>query len=688
MMNIIPENGKQGIKSSMDGSVQRTQDQVTSQCMEPTAPIEKVLVVEKNKVEEQRCAEHKGDEIAVTCKHCTRQKPKFHVFTSKSTKISDLENALKSVVQGNGVPLKDSDTLANLGFQDGENCVIVISGLSGVKVNVRYELNEQEIEENKAPKVEEVRPTQRDINQVDEKIVQAQKQTEGSSKQGEGNEENKEQGSKYELSDWGMTEKMFKEKRTLNNEGELYRSFLELIREDPLRGGIQFIERSVTDVCRIFGELLSTITPLQLKDPFYTRYPLHTIKKRVQTGRLLDWLFIHKPDAQLTSTLMEHEECQSLQGVAVLIVGLNIPALLFAIQLALCGANVNLISMEWESSLNIIHLLPELLEVLSLFGVVDILPFLKHGNEEGQAANPVARCLVIQHALLRAALVLGCKVYPNFEFTAIGGNGKVQLKARSGAALNNIDGRRLSNKRFDIICDSLGVVRDSRFNGQPVIGRKSKTLSRFYNGILCRLEGVKGEEEFTLRSAANPEEAHYFNDKEVSLTHISYYRSPFAGWMSAVCKSDLRSQVSKVDLFCDGNLTAVEEELKKMTYKIKNEWQIAGEVEAIERYSFKDTFKPKTFLRSVVTRGRQRTLIVLVGDAALSSFWQIGNSSNHGCMSAVVVGEAIKDLFPKLKDDPRRAEEHIKSASQQLTARMKELEHGKLEDVIHRRRPI
>merc|ERR1719233_2695845 len=205
--------------------------------------------------------------------------------------------------------------------------------------------------------------------------------------------------------------------------------------------------------------------------------------------------------------------------------------------------------MPNESPISIIHLLPELFEVLSLFGVVDMLPYLKNGNKEGQAANPVARCLVLQHALLRAAFVLGCKVYPNFEFLAIGGNGKVQLKARSGAALKNIDGRRLSNKRFEIICDSTGVVRDSRFNGQPVIGRKSKTLSRFYNGVLCRLEGGKGTEEFALRSAANPEDAQHFQEKEIPLTYISYYQSPFAGWLSAVCVADLRSQVSKVDLF-------------------------------------------------------------------------------------------------------------------------------------------
>merc|ERR1719233_1084344 len=345
--------------------------------------------------------------------------------------------------------------------------------------------------------------------------------------------------------------------------------------------------------------------------------------------------------------------------------------------------------MPNESPISIIHLLPKLLEVLSLFGVVDMLPYLKNGNKEGQAANPVARCLVLQHALLRAALVLGCKVYPNFEFLAIGGNGKVQLKARSGAALKNMDGRRLSNKRFDIICDSTGVVRDSRLNGQPVIGRKSKTLSRFYNGILCRLEGGKGSEQFALRSAANPEEAHYFQDKEIPLTHILYLRSPFGGWMSAVCKGDLRSHISKkVDVFCDENLTSVQEELKKMTIKIKNEWQLDGEVEDIERYSFKDVFKPKAFLRSITTRLRQRTLVVLIGDAAMSNFWQIGNSSNHGCMSAMVVGEAVKDLIPKLKDNPRKAEEYIKTASQKLSAQMKELEHGKLGGVVHKRRPI
>jgi len=684
-----------GIKSSAEESLQRPQDQATSQCREQTTPIEKVVIIEKKVTEEQRCAEHDGDEIAITCKHCTRQKPGFRVFTSKATKISDLQNALKSVAQGNGVPTKDGDTLSNLGFEDGENCVIVISGLKGVKVKVTYELNEQEVvEENKAVPTEEPSTSHspKTLSQLDQKIEHAENHSEETSNQGEEDQETKDgganEGAKAELSDWGLTEKMFKVKRTLDNEGELYSRFLELIDEDPMKGGIQFIQRSVTDVCRIFGELLSTITPLQLKDPFYTRFPLHNIKKRVPTSRQLDWLFIHKPNARLTTTLMEHEECQSLRGVEVLVVGLSIPALLFAIQLALCGANVNLVAMEWEPSLNIIHLLPELFEVLSMFGVNDLLPYLKYGSEEGQAGNPVARCLVIQHALLRAALVLGCKVYPNFEFTAIGGNGKVQLKARSGAALNNIDGRRLSNKRFDIICDSIGVVRDSRFNGQPVIGRKSKTLSRFYNGILCRLEGTKGEEVFSLRSAANPDDEHYFVDKEVSLNHISYCRSPFGGWMSAVCKSDLQSQVSKVDLFCDGSLTAVEEELKKMTYKIKDDWQITGKIEALERYSFKDKFKPKTFLRSVVTRGRKRTFIVLVGDAAIASFWQIGNSGNHGCMSAVVAGEVIKELFPKLKDEPRKAEEHIKNASQQLTKGMKELEHGKLGEAVHRRRPI
>jgi len=695
-MNIIPENGKMqhGTKSSAEESLQRPQDQITSQCMEQTTPIEKVVIIEKKEVEEQRSAEHDGDEIAITCKHCTRQTPRYRVFTSKATKISDLQNALKSVVQGNGVPTKDGDTLANLGFEDGENCVIVFSGLKGVKVKVTYELNEDVVEENKAVPTDELSTSHshKTSSQLDQKIEMAEDENEETFNQGEEDEETKDgsanEGAKAELSDWGLTEKMFKVKRTLENEGELYSRFLELIDEDPMKGGIQFIQRSVTEVCRIFGELLSAITPLQLKDPFYTRFPLHNIKKRVPTSRQLDWLFIHKPNARLTSTLMEHEECQSLRGVEVLVVGLSIPALLFAIQISLCGATVNLVSMEWEPSLNIIHLLPELFEVLSLFGVTDLLPYLKHGGEEGQAGNPVARCLVIQHALLRAALVLGCKVYPNFEFTAIGGNGKVQLKARSGAALTNIDGRRLSNKRFDIICDSIGVVRDSRFNGQPVIGRKSKTLSRFYNGIICRLEGTKGDEAFSLRSAANPDDEHYFGDKEVSLNHISYSRSPFGGWMSAICKSDLQSLVSKVDLFCDGSLTAMEEELKKMTYKIKDDWQITGKIEAIERYSFKDKFKPKTFLRSVVTRGRKRTLIVLVGDAAIASFWQIGNSGNHGCMSAVVAAEVIKDLFPKLKGEPRKAEEHIKNASQQLTKRMKELEHGKLGEVVHRRRPI
>jgi len=685
------EKSKHGIKSSAQGSLQRPQDQVTGQCMEQTAPVEKIIVVEKKVVENSRCPEHKGDEIAVMCKHCTTQKPRINVFTSKSTKISELENALKSVVKGNGVVVKDNDTLANLGFKDGENCVIVISGLSGVKVKVDYELIEV-VEDNKMLESEELRSNDKEIKQGDteiEQVEQAEIQTENEHKQGERSEETKEDVSKVELGDWGLTEKLFKEKRTLNEEGELYRSFIELIRKDPEKGGIQFIERSITDLCKNFGELLTIISPLQLKDPFYTRYPLHVIKKRIQTGRLLDWKFIHKPDARLTTTLMEHEDSQSFKGVSVLVVGLNIPALLFAIQLALCGANVDLISMVQESQMSIIPLLPELFEVLSLFGVADMLPYLNSGNKEGQAAKPVARCVVLQHALLRAAFVLGCKVYPNFEFLAIGGNGKVQLKARSGAALKNIDGRRLSNKRFDIICDSTGVVRDSRFNGQPVIGRKSKTLSRFYNGVLCRLEGVKGTEEFALRSAANPEEAHYFQDKEVSLTHISYLRSPFGGWMSAVCKGDLRSLISKkVDVFCDENLTSVQDELKKLTSKIKNEWQIDGEVEEIQRYSFKDVFKPKAFLRSVTTRGRQRTLVVLIGDAAMSSFWQIGNSSNHGCMSAVVVGEAIKDLIPKLKDNPRKAEEYIKTASEQLSAQMKELEHGKLGGVVHRRRPI
>jgi len=684
-----------GIKSSAEENLQRLQDQATTQCVEQTTPIEKLVVVEKKVIEEQRSTEHERDEIAVTCKHCTREKPRFSVFTSKTTKIADLQNALKSGLRGNGVPTKDGNTLASLGFNDGENCVIVVSGLKGVKVKVTYELNEEEVvEENKTVSTVEVSTSHgnTNISHPDQKIEQADNQYEEASNQGEEYEETKDvganEGDKQQLSDWGLTERLFKEKRTLNEEGELYRSFLELIDEDPMDGGLQFIQRSVTDVCRIFGELISTLTPFQSKNPFYTRFPLHSIKKSVATSRQLDWLFIHKPDARLTSTLMEHEECQSLHRVEVLVVGLSIPALLFGIQLALCGANVSLISMEWEPSLNIIHLLPELFEVLSMFGVVDLLPYLKYAGKEGQAGNPIAQCLVLQHALLRAALVLGCKVYPNFEFTAIGGNGKVQLKARSGAALTNIDGRRLSNKRFDIICDSVGVVRDSRFNGQPVIGRKSKTLSRFYNGILCRLQKTKGEEAFSLRSAANPDDEHHFEDKEVSLNHISYYRSPFGGWMSAVCQADLQSQVSKVDLFCDGSLTAVEEELKKMTYKIKDDWQIKGKIEAIERYTFKDKFKPKTFLRSVVTRGRKRTLIVLVGDAAMSSFWQIGNSGNHGCMSAVVVGDAIKDLFPKLKDEPRKAEEHIKNASQELTTRMKELEHGKLGEGVHKRRPI
>jgi len=684
-----------GIKSSAEENLQRLQDQATTQCVEQTTPIEKLVVVEKKVIEEQRSTEHERDEIAVTCKHCTREKPRFSVFTSKTTKIADLQNALKSGLRGNGVPTKDGNTLASLGFNDGENCVIVVSGLKGVKVKVTYELNEEEVvEENKTVSTVEVSTSHgnTNISHPDQKIEQADNQYEEASNQGEEYEETKDvganEGDKQQLSDWGLTERLFKEKRTLNEEGELYRSFLELIDEDPMDGGLQFIQRSVTDVCRIFGELISTLTPFQSKNPFYTRFPLHSIKKSVATSRQLDWLFIHKPDARLTSTLMEHEECQSLHRVEVLVVGLSIPALLFGIQLALCGANVSLISMEWEPSLNIIHLLPELFEVLSMFGVVDLLPYLKYAGKEGQAGNPIAQCLVLQHALLRAALVLGCKVYPNFEFTAIGGNGKVQLKARSGAALTNIDGRRLSNKRFDIICDSVGVVRDSRFNGQPVIGRKSKTLSRFYNGILCRLQKTKGEEAFSLRSAANPDDEHHFEDKEVSLNHISYYRSPFGGWMSAVCQADLQSQVSKVDLFCDGSLTAVEEELKKMTYKIKDDWQIKGKIEAIERYTFKDKFKPKTFLRSVVTRGRKRTLIVLVGDAAMSSFWQIGNSGNHGCMSAVVVADAIKDLFPKLKDEPRKAEEHIKNASQQLTTRMKELEHGKLGEAVHKRRPI
>jgi len=688
MKDMISENGKlkQEIKSSAQGSHQRPQDQVTGQCVQQTAPVEKIVIVEK--IENQGCPEHEGDEIAVMCKHCTRQKPRINVFTSKSTKISELENAIKSMVKGNGVVVKDNDTLAKLGFKDGENCVIVISGLSGVKVKVEYELNEV-VEENKMMERKELRSNEKEIKQVDKEIEEVEVQTEDEHKQGERSEETKEVGSKLEIGDWGLTEKLFEEKRSLDKAGELYRSFITLIRKDPVKGGIQFIERSATDLCKFFGELITTLSPLQLKDPFYTRYPLLAIKKRVKTSRLLDWKFIHKPDARLTATLMEHEDSQSFLGVTALVVGINIPALLFAVQLALCGANVDLISMENDTSLSIISLLPELFEVLSLFGVVDMLPYLQSGNKEGQAANPVARCVVLQHALLRAAFLLGCKVYPNFEFLAIGGNGKVQLKARSGAALKNIDGRRLSNKLFDIICDSTGVVRDSRFNGQPVIGRKSKTLSRFYNGVLCRLEGVKDSEEFALRSVANPEEAHYFKDKEISLTHISHLRSPFGGWMSAICKGDLRSQIpKKVDLFCDENLTSVQDNLNKMVSKIKNEWQIDGDVEEIERFSFKDVFKPKTFLRSIATRGRQRTLVVLIGDAAMSSFWQIGNSSNHGCMSAMVVGEAIKDLIPKLKDNPRKAEEYIKTASQQLSAKMKELEHGKLGGVIHRRRPI
>jgi len=529
------------------------------------------------------------------------------------------------------------------------------------------------------------------------------------------------------LERWGLNDKMLHVRRHINEAGNLYSEFVTLHEYDKESGRLRFPEKPIVEVAQLFKKLIEMI---RFDDRGFETLPLYMIKKRVPTNREIDRLFVHNPESRLHRTLMENKT-KSLQGTTVLVVGLGPAALLLGIQLAIAGATVEFISKEYAggnakvySGLEVIPILPELLEHLRSLGVSDLLPYLDLDLEKNP--QPAIPCAVLQHALIRVALVLGCRLYPTIEFVSMNNNGQIRCTTSTTGYRTVV--RNMSKKTFNVIADSTGVVRDCRVNGQPLIGTKKKVKSRFHCGLLAQFGSNPGEmavKEFPLKSLANSRDCHLFDEKDVYLSHISYLRTPFSHYVSGVFSKDLSKYgLTKTSLTVapNGFMSSSEQHIvERLGRDIRSEWRLPKDAEfdmlqpgqlaragggadrsdskskrskrktkAVSVFHFRDTVKPKAYLCSVQLKSKSRTMVLLVGDAAISTLWQIGNSSNHGCMSALAGSDVLSALLPKLKTKPHNAEEYIESARKSLALRIKDLEAGRLlpRAEVYKRRPI